>query len=45
MTTMNESSNQSEKSEEFVVPNSTDKLEKLAKLLKSKGVISEQEVK
>ena len=34
MTAMNEFSNQSEPSKEFVAPNSTDMLEKLAKLLK-----------
>jgi hypothetical protein len=43
MTAMDEASSQLEPSEELTAPSSPDKLEKLAKLLKDKGVISVQE--
>ena len=43
MTAMNEMNNQSEDSEASDTPMDEDKLIKLARLLKDKGVISEQE--
>jgi hypothetical protein len=43
MTAMNEMSNQNEASEASEAPMDSDKLIKLARLLKDKGVITEQE--
>jgi hypothetical protein len=43
MTAMNEMANQNEPSEDSEMPIESDKLMKLARLLKDKGVISEDE--
>ena len=43
MTAMNEMGNAQEQSENVAQPESSDKLEKLAKLLRDKGVITEEE--
>ncbi len=45
MSAMNEMGNESQPSEEVGTSTSSDKLEKLAELLKNKGVISEEEFK